>query len=578
MLCAICISVFEGPAKQGNHHASFGNLVKAANSGCKICKYLCRFREDLGPDEAGELHSDPFTRFRYGKYDDEEAPFINFMADVSWLEHDLPWKHLYLHVSDPKATPEWWSQFLEVARKDLHTEPWHVRNDKFPKRSIPVNTGDAEVLQLAFDWLKACKSNHDRCRKIDKDADCKYYPGRLLDIADMDTQVCRLLVTENGNLTDGSGYVALSHCWGKNPSFLTLTSRNMNDLQRGIPLYRLPKTFVDSLHICRQLGFRYLWIDSLCIMQSGPGAEEDWQAHAATMDSIYANCELNLAVSCAANAEQGAFVDRDPEFLQTAFVYVPITMNLLGVTEAPLPDEKDFNDAAAIDPPAENQQLTIEDESSSPESTSSLVTIFAAWYDFQSALWSLPLQKRGWVIQERLMAPRALYFGRDRIYWECKERVQNEYLPWGIPGSGIMFDGHYQRAFNLPDSIFEPRLNPSTYEDIASMHRAWYSVVNDYSATDLTYPNKDKFVAIAAIAKKFNCVLNSQYIAGLFCSDLPIGLLWQQSKLVCFPRDCEGNGWGNGWREKVFLDSQRDYAYRAPSWYVQASTKYKNYA
>jgi hypothetical protein len=169
------------------------------------------------------------------------------------------------------------------------------------KRIIPVNTGDVEVLQLALDWLEACESNHDRCRKIEKDADCKYYPGRLLDIFDIDFQVCRLRVTENGKLTDGTGYVALSHCWGKDPSFLILTSGNMNDLQREIPLYRLPKTFLDSLHICRQLVFRYIWIDSLCIVQSRPEAEEDWQAHAATMDTIYSNCKLNLAVSCAAN-------------------------------------------------------------------------------------------------------------------------------------------------------------------------------------------------------------------------------------------------------------------------------------
>ena len=32
-----------------------------------------------------------------------------------------------------------------------------------------------------------------------------------------------------------------------------------------------------------------------------------------------------------------------------------------------------------------------------------------------------PLSGRGWVLQERLLAPRTLHFGREQLFWECCE-------------------------------------------------------------------------------------------------------------------------------------------------------------
>jgi hypothetical protein len=82
-----------------------------------------------------------------------------------------------------------------------------------------------------------------------------------------------------------------------------------------------------------------------------------------------------------------------------------------------------------------------------------------------------------------------------------------------------------------------------TEEDIFSLNYTWYASVGDYTKTDLTYPNNDRFVAIAAVAKIFHCVLAGQYIAGLFSSELSLGLLWQYRAAQCFFRHCEGDGW-----------------------------------
>ncbi|KAF2243629.1 heterokaryon incompatibility, partial [Trematosphaeria pertusa] len=70
-------------------------------------------------------------------------------------------------------------------------------------------------------------------------------------------------------------YAILRHCWGANPKFLTLTSTNMVEPRQGIKVSLLPRNFQDAISICKQLRLPYIWIDSLCIVQSGEGSEED---------------------------------------------------------------------------------------------------------------------------------------------------------------------------------------------------------------------------------------------------------------------------------------------------------------
>lgn len=36
----------------------------------------------------------------------------------------------------------------------------------------------------------------------------------------------------------------------------------------GMPITELPQTFHDAIEVCRALNIRYLWIDSLCIIQN----------------------------------------------------------------------------------------------------------------------------------------------------------------------------------------------------------------------------------------------------------------------------------------------------------------------
>ncbi|EXK30603.1 hypothetical protein FOMG_13387 [Fusarium oxysporum f. sp. melonis 26406] len=57
----------------------------------------------------------------------------------------------------------------------------------------------------------------------------------------------------------------------------------------------------------RNLGFRYLWIDSVCIVQDD---EEDWAREATLMYKVYANAECNLAAAASRDSSGGLFFKR----------------------------------------------------------------------------------------------------------------------------------------------------------------------------------------------------------------------------------------------------------------------------
>ncbi len=121
-------------------------------------------------------------------------------------------------------------------------------------------------------------------------------------------------------------YLTLSHCWG---SFMPkrLLKSTLEPMKRSIRFDELSKTFQDALAVTRQLGMRYIWIDSLCIIQD---SDEDWRRESAQMGHIYASSHCNLAATSAADGSEGLFFDRDTLPLQPLRVEVgPKTFNVV---------------------------------------------------------------------------------------------------------------------------------------------------------------------------------------------------------------------------------------------------------
>lgn len=95
-------------------------------------------------------------------------------------------------------------------------------------------------------------------------------PTRLLYVGSVDPKapdddpIVRLELTEGKD--PKTEYLAFSHCWGGDIPF-KLVEKNLCRYKMGVPVSKLPKNMRDAFWITQSLGFSYLWIDSLCIIQ-----------------------------------------------------------------------------------------------------------------------------------------------------------------------------------------------------------------------------------------------------------------------------------------------------------------------
>ena len=116
------------------------------------------------------------------------------------------------------------------------------------------------------------------------------------------------MITRPGQL---GKYIALSYCWGQTP-FFVLNTANKAELEQCIPLEKLSQTIRDTIEVAKQLDVRFVWIDSLCIIQGQEDeAIEDWENEAQHMGSIFRRAFITVAASGSTDAHQGLFCDRN---------------------------------------------------------------------------------------------------------------------------------------------------------------------------------------------------------------------------------------------------------------------------
>jgi hypothetical protein len=177
-----------------------------------------------------------------------------------------------------------------------------------PQLQLPINTRFrngasanpfAEATEAASIWMSDCLNKHAQCRQHTQP---ESYPTRLLELGDSGA---RLILPEE--VRPVGPYAALSYCWGQNPTFVRLTTENLQELKAGVLYKELPIAFREAVRLVRGLSIRYLWIDALCIIQSGEGSSEDWQLECKRMQDVYFNCILNLSLARAAHPDESCF-------------------------------------------------------------------------------------------------------------------------------------------------------------------------------------------------------------------------------------------------------------------------------
>lgn len=168
-------------------------------------------------------------------------------------------------------------------------------------------TGSSQCLALGMFWFQQCLKNRKTCSRPSLGSNEERRPSRLIDVGACEKDNLKLCLGEN--LPADLRYATLSHCWGTIPDKVTLIQRKLKAWQTMIPNEALMPTFRDAIVVTRRLGMRYLWIDSLCIIQD---SKPDWLYESSRMSNVYKYAHCNIAATASESDASGMFCPRDP--------------------------------------------------------------------------------------------------------------------------------------------------------------------------------------------------------------------------------------------------------------------------
>jgi hypothetical protein len=235
--------------------------------------------------------------------------------------------------------------------------------------------------------MKECAESHSYCAVKNN----VLLPKRVISVGHDPSFADVHLLETQGQRGD---YLALSHCWGSAVP-LTLLSKTLPTLKRRIPWCNLSRTFQDAIIITRKLGFHYIWVDSLCIVQD---SEADWKEESAKMGDIYQQAFLVISASRSKDGTKGCFATRVPSytisgqdmtgrpFKMYARQIIDHSAHCWGVSEGVFY----AMDAGRANPFKEYSNWMLE---------------------------HCPLFTRAWCYQERLLAQRTLHFEEREVVW-----------------------------------------------------------------------------------------------------------------------------------------------------------------
>jgi hypothetical protein len=322
------------------------------------------------------------------------------------------------------------------------------------------------------------------------------------------------------------------------------------------------------MQLALKLGFRYIWIDSLCIIQDDA---EDWEVQSALMSEIYQNAVLTLAATSSTGDNEGCCT-RNAHHASALEIMLPEDVGACCI---------------AVRRPLEH-------------------------FDTQTAdglLAHFPLLTRGWAFQERLLSPRVLHICESELVWECRESttcecggLSQERSPGGAYHHAVEVNQEEKLQYELvhqgstehrgrtrlersestrfatdliqnteadfdpppayqdviqsasTDSIFSNTLvrrrsseddivtfaalsNVPTYEeDLTAFNKTkmkdcpdlvfhFHRIVEQYSALKLTRPS-DRLVALSGLCKRVHHLRNN-FLAGLWSDSIGYDLLWR---------------------------------------------------
>jgi hypothetical protein len=485
-------SLITWPDHEITLYQTIDELETAARSKCSTCRCILNCLEPEELKKIRELNcvtvllltqreGKPSLRVRFEHHEPDSTSSIDLDRMVA---------HYAPHMS--KSSTELWNTLDTCSQ---------LEND---------SSGSPASFELAKYWVNNCVQNHADCPKPSSG----WLPKRVVDVGPSDGSVIpRLIETDDQSFDcphEEQRYVCLSHCWGTK-QIITTTMASIADHKRGICPNDLSQTFKDAIKVTRSLGERFLWIDSLCIIQD---STQDWKSQSVQMCSIYQRAVFTIMAAHASGGDEGCFVSRD------------------GLAQ--LPFRLQFKNA---------DQKTI--------ATACFLPLSRRLADVPGRL---QLFSRAWVLQEQVVSRARLLYSGEQVYWECQSaRGSERYPEEGSEQSGL--------SDNTQATIFALKGSDDDETFMGSFHRRWCTLIEGYTERRIT-KTSDRLIAVDGLAQAIQQHAANLYLAGLWRDQLPLGLMW------FIPWDTPPNRWN--WRElsgpPSTISSSRHEKNMAPTW------------
>lgn len=351
----------------------------------------------------------------------------------------------------------------EPASPFMFPDPSIYRNARLSK-SLSHDVSAA----LAREWLRQCVTSHKDCALAANLGTPHHgYPTRLIQVTGDENLNLRLALTENFSKSK-QPYLTLSHCWGA-AKILRLLLDNLADFQHQIPFNQLFPTFREAARVMRQLGHTHIWIYCLCIIQD---SKADWRDESKIVGDIYANSVCTISALTALSSVQGCFAEKSPDGKETT------PRNPLAFRICHLPHGLHVDCHQRLD--------TFLQIDRSP----------------------LPLHTRAWVLQERILGPRTVYYGAWGLAWECVECLATESKPWGEVGR------FSPKADFLRECIRAPSSSSSGGDSSTALFSAWRAVRAAHTGCQLTYFD-DRLVAVSSLIQRIERLTSWKNLWGM---------------------------------------------------------------
>lgn len=214
------------------------------------------------------------------------------------------------------------------------------------------------------------------------------------------------------------------------------------------------------------------------------------------MRSVYSNAACTIAATASASSDGGLFFDRDPWLIQPRrFATHWEASSFPSVWDVNMPPAGEF------------------------------------WCDHES-IWDTsinlaPLNKRGWVAQERHLSRRIMHFTETQLFWECLSCKANEnyqdHLPaWNLSQSTtepilLKEKVHQLRVKYLEHPAGSGRPHKLTSTELESLYDHWNIWKQSYSYSAVT-KDEDRLIAIQGIAQDVGLLLKDHLVSGMWKS------------------------------------------------------------